>query len=132
MLTQESFYIIDAQLEFGKLDVLICGKCHTVFHFIEEYNTHKTNNCEESNVAKDCENEDKSITWAFCLWKSKETKDDNVSIWQMYQKWCKLPQQEKNLWITGGQTILSLNKIRIAKMQEVKFKVVSDWILICI
>ncbi|XP_044755585.1 uncharacterized protein LOC123314381 [Coccinella septempunctata] len=121
-LAKDATLIKDAQSEYGKLDVLICGTCHTVFHFIEEYNTHKSNKCQGSTVSIQCENDDKALTWAFCLWKSSE-KDKSIGMWQMYQKWCKLPQDEKDMWIAGGQTILSLNKIRVAKMQEVKFKV---------
>ncbi|XP_045475655.1 uncharacterized protein LOC123681345 isoform X1 [Harmonia axyridis] len=122
-LAKDASLIKEAQAVYGKLDVLICGICHTVFHFIEEYNTHKSNNCQESAVSKQCENDDKAVTWAFCLWKSREMKEQDIGMWPMYQKWHKLPQEEKDLWIAGGQTILSLNKIRVAKMQEVKFKV---------
>ena len=26
----------------GKLDVLVCGQCHSVFHFIEEFQEHRS------------------------------------------------------------------------------------------
>lgn len=31
-----------AQEEMGRLDVLVCGQCHSVFHFIEEFQEHRT------------------------------------------------------------------------------------------
>lgn len=34
--------LIAAQEEMGKLDVLVCGQCHSVFHFIEEFQDHRT------------------------------------------------------------------------------------------
>lgn len=33
-----------AQEEISCMDVLVCGKCHVVFHFIEEFQGHKEKN----------------------------------------------------------------------------------------
>ncbi|KAL3268895.1 hypothetical protein HHI36_007983 [Cryptolaemus montrouzieri] len=127
-VAKDASLIKESQTEIGKLDILVCGTCHGVFHFVEEFNLHKTNKCNESTVTKLCENDDKAQAWAFCLWKNKQNKsqppsDKNSTMWSVYQKWCKLSQEVRDSWIAGGQTLLSLNKIRIAKMQEVKFKV---------
>lgn len=34
--------LLAAQEEMGRLDVLVCGQCHSVFHFIEEFQEHRT------------------------------------------------------------------------------------------
>lgn len=125
-LAKDPVIIKAAQTMIGKLDVLVCGQCHAAFHFVEEFNDHKSECTNESSLPKSCETEDKAQIWAFCLWKNKESRvstvDNTLSSWAVYQKWCKLPDEERNMWVTSGQTLLSLNKIRVAKMQEVKFK----------
>lgn len=36
------------------LDVLVCGQCHSAFHFIEEFKEHKnTNNCAGKSPVRD-------------------------------------------------------------------------------
>ncbi|KAK9877063.1 hypothetical protein WA026_016089 [Henosepilachna vigintioctopunctata] len=126
-VAKEASLIKEAQVEIGKLDILLCGTCQGVFHFVEEFNTHKSDKCSEASATKSCENDDKAHAWAFCLWKNKEMRslssEKNLTTWSIYQKWCKLSQEIRNSWIACGETLLSLNKIRIAKMQEVKFKV---------
>lgn len=34
-------FLTGAQGEVAGLDVLVCGTCHNVFHFIEEFQQHK-------------------------------------------------------------------------------------------
>lgn len=36
------FVVAAAQEEMGRLDVLVCGKCHSVFHFVEEFQEHRS------------------------------------------------------------------------------------------
>lgn len=36
------------------LDVLVCGQCHSAFHFIEEFKEHKNaNNCAGKSPVRD-------------------------------------------------------------------------------
>jgi len=37
-------FLTGAQEEVACLDVLVCGTCHYVFHFIEEFQEHKKAN----------------------------------------------------------------------------------------
>lgn len=50
-----------AQEEIGRLDVLVCGQCHTVFHFIEEFQEHRAKEGACSQVSHFRENNDVSI-----------------------------------------------------------------------
>lgn len=45
----------------GRLDVLVCGQCHNVFHFIEEFQEHRTKAGACSQVSHFRENNDVSI-----------------------------------------------------------------------
>lgn len=38
----------------AETDVLVCGKCHCVFHFIELFHEHKDNGCENESNFKEC------------------------------------------------------------------------------
>lgn len=120
----------EAQEDFKNMDVLVCGKCHEVFHFVEEFQQHKNGiQCnEKSYILPTCEGESKPQVWGFTLWKHRQHKllkeNDNVpSSWAVYQKWCKLPQSDKDAWITAGQTIQFCSKIASAKLTETKSKV---------
>ncbi|CAB0042059.1 unnamed protein product [Trichogramma brassicae] len=44
-----------AQEEIGKLDVLVCGECHSVFHFINEFQEHqsKADACSKQSKLRD-------------------------------------------------------------------------------
>lgn len=55
------FILLAAQEEMGRLDVLVCGQCHTVFHFIEEFQEHRTKAGACSQVSHFRENNDVSI-----------------------------------------------------------------------
>lgn len=35
-------------------DILVCGKCHSVFHFIDLFKEHKANNCKRLSAFKEC------------------------------------------------------------------------------
>lgn len=40
-------------MEMTKSDILVCGTCHTVFHFVELFTEHKNEGCNEESVFKD-------------------------------------------------------------------------------
>lgn len=125
------FFQLDAQTDLSKLDVLVCGNCHEVYHFVEELQQHKAaDDCQyqSSSAVKDiCENEVKPQVWGFTLWKNKQMKKKEetpatLASWPIYQRWCKLEQTEKDLWIAAGQCLQTFNKISTAKLQEMKVK----------
>lgn len=44
----------DAHEQMAALDVLVCGQCHTAFHFLEEFKEHKEGNaCTGKSPVKD-------------------------------------------------------------------------------
>ncbi|XP_063924622.1 uncharacterized protein LOC135138567 [Zophobas morio] len=125
-ISKEQDLIKDAQKELSKIDVLVCGGCHEVFHFVEEFQKHKTSNeCTNISVLK-CENEEKSQIWGFTLWKVKQVKtcksngEELPTSWEIYQKWTKLNQIEKDLWISAGRTLQYTHKVGTGKMQVVR------------
>lgn len=46
--------ISEAQKEMAQSDILVCGKCHSVFHFIDLFKEHKNNNCKRISAFNDC------------------------------------------------------------------------------
>ncbi|XP_050303182.1 uncharacterized protein LOC126740993 isoform X2 [Anthonomus grandis grandis] len=111
-----------AKDELKKLDVLVCGECHTTFYYIADFAEHKKSGCSQKQATKDCESEGRSQVWGFMLWKVKQTMDLTVapSAWSLYEKWCKLPQDDRDAWITAGQAIQFATKIGTSKVTEVK------------
>ncbi|KAK1121375.1 hypothetical protein K0M31_010669 [Melipona bicolor] len=115
-----------AQEEMGRLDVLVCGQCHSVFHFIEEFQEHRTKEgaCTQiSHFRENSNNEQKAQVWAFLLWKDsqiqQESSDkDSTNSWKLYQKWCKMDTHIRDSWIAAGKTIQTFTKISNAKMQD--------------
>ncbi|KAI4502946.1 hypothetical protein M0802_001990 [Mischocyttarus mexicanus] len=116
-----------AQEEMGRLDVLVCGQCHSVFHFIEEFQEHRAKEglCSHvSHFRDNTNNEQKAQVWAFLLWKDTQiqqenTDRDSTNSWKLYQKWCKMDTHIRDSWIAAGKTIQTFTKISNAKMQEV-------------
>ena len=45
----------------GRLDVLVCGQCHSVFHFIEEIQQHKSKEGDCSKISQFRENSNVSF-----------------------------------------------------------------------
>jgi hypothetical protein len=45
----------------GRLDILVCGQCHSVFHFIEEFQEHRAKEGACSKVSHFRENNDVRI-----------------------------------------------------------------------
>lgn len=118
----------EAQDELKTTDILICGRCHEVYHFVEEFQNHKTQLCTaKSAIVPICEGETKPQVWGFTLWKTKQNRslkpgEEAPTSWKTYQRWCKLAPIDKNAWISAGQTIQFCNKIAAAKVTEVKAK----------
>ncbi|XP_061928508.1 uncharacterized protein LOC108001648 isoform X8 [Apis cerana] len=116
-----------AQEEMGRLDVLVCGQCHSVFHFIEEFQEHRTKEgaCTQiSHFRENSNNEQKAQVWAFLLWKDSQIQQegsdrDSTNSWKLYQKWCKMDTHIRDSWIAAGKTIQTFTKISNAKMQDV-------------
>ncbi|XP_076169522.1 chromodomain-containing protein chromator isoform X2 [Ptiloglossa arizonensis] len=116
-----------AQEEMGRLDVLVCGQCHSVFHFIEEFQEHRTKEgaCTHiSHFRENSNNEQKAQVWAFLLWKDSQIQQegqdkDSTNSWKLYQKWCKMDTHIRDSWIAAGKTIQTFTKISNAKMQDV-------------
>ncbi|KAF5273951.1 hypothetical protein FQA39_LY01066 [Lamprigera yunnana] len=116
-----------AKEEIGKLDVLVCGECHNVFHYIEEFQEHKENKkCKGVSEIRDSyKQEQKLQIWAFMIWKhaqlKKENETDNISSpWSIYQEWSKMTPQEREPWIVASESIQSFTKIKLARVQEFK------------
>ncbi|RZC37460.1 titin [Asbolus verrucosus] len=127
-ISKDSELIKDAQKDLSKVDVLVCGGCHEVYHFVEEFQKHKSSDQCTGTKSLKCENEEKSQIWGFTLWKTKQAQihknkgEEVPSSWEIYQKWTKLEQLEKDLWISAGRTLQFCSKIASAKVKEVSVK----------
>ena len=58
--------LTEAQKEMAQSDILVCGKCHSVFHFIDLFKEHKTNNCKRTSAFKDCVSKNALIYEKIC------------------------------------------------------------------
>nr|CAI5840277.1 unnamed protein product [Callosobruchus analis] len=118
--------IQNSQKDLTDMDLLVCGRCHDVFHIVQDFQQHKTQNCVPSNIGSICETETKPQVWGFTLWKNKQQKNAKKkgevlpSSWAVYQKWCQLPEKNKSSWIAAGQTLLAFNKVGTAKLTEIR------------
>lgn len=112
----------------SQLDVLVCGRCREVFHFIDQFKDHKaTTECSPTTDDQDSKTDTKPQIWAFTLWKNTQQKrtkpeDPVPTSWTTYQKWCQLDTDLKETWIAAGRNILAFSKIGDAKIQELKAK----------
>lgn len=97
-----------------KTDVLVCGGCNDVFHFMEQFTEHKNGNCDETSALKDSR-ETKPKVWAFLLWKASQLNADsanaNVSPWKLYQTWLTLDEAIRETWVVAGRTIQSFARV---------------------
>ncbi|XP_045497960.1 uncharacterized protein LOC123696020 isoform X2 [Colias croceus] len=122
-LTKNPTALKEAREQMATLDVLVCGQCHSAFHFVDEFKEHKDeNNCTGKSPVRDS-NESKSQVWAFLLWKCSSrdaaaTSGDNS--WKLYQQWCRMPEAQRTAWITAGSNVQSLSKFSHAKVMELK------------
>lgn len=118
-----------AQAEMTQSDVLVCGRCHSVFHFIELFKEHKEQECRKESTLKDCR-ETKAKVWAFLLWKAAQLNSDgaeagtgNVNSWKLYQTWVKLEESVRETWIVAGRTIQSFARMGQGNLQEMPVKI---------
>ncbi|TMW43347.1 hypothetical protein DOY81_011572 [Sarcophaga bullata] len=121
--------IKSAQEEMATIDVLVCGRCLTVFHFVEEFKQHKLKPCfKENNNVREC-NDTKPKIWAFLLWKATQinnNKDNNITSpnsWALYQTWVKMEETLRETWIVAGRTIQSFAKVSQGNLQEMPVKI---------
>lgn len=123
-----------AQAEMTQSDVLVCGRCHNVFHFIELFREHKETECRKESTLKDCR-ETKAKVWAFLLWKAAQLNPTdgsggssaegtgNVNSWKLYQTWVKLEESVRETWIVAGRTIQSFARMGQGSLQEMPVKI---------
>ncbi|XP_031627392.1 uncharacterized protein LOC116343478 isoform X2 [Contarinia nasturtii] len=114
-----------AQAEMSNIDVLVCGQCNNVFHFIENFREHKTIQCSKSLTLKD-NLETKPVIWSFLLWKASQLNQDQSkesNSWRLYQNWMKLDEAIKETWVVAGRTIQSFAKIGQGSLQEMPVKI---------
>ncbi|XP_055628359.1 uncharacterized protein LOC129769876 isoform X2 [Toxorhynchites rutilus septentrionalis] len=116
-----------AQAEMTQSDVLVCGRCHNVFHFIELFKEHKEQECRKESTLKDCR-ETKAKVWAFLLWKAAQLNAEdaemgNVNSWKLYQTWVKLEESVRETWIVAGRTIQSFARMGQGNLQEMPVKI---------
>ncbi|XP_059216181.1 putative uncharacterized protein DDB_G0271606 isoform X2 [Stomoxys calcitrans] len=118
-----------AQEEMATMDVLVCGRCLNVFHFIEDFKLHKQKTCfKENNNVREC-NDTKPKIWAFLLWKATQlhnNKDNNITSpnsWALYQTWVKMEESLRETWIVAGKTIQSFAKVSQGNLQEMPVKI---------
>ncbi|XP_054260104.1 uncharacterized protein LOC128984764 isoform X3 [Macrosteles quadrilineatus] len=109
-----------AQDDLANLDVLVCGECHAVFHILELFQAHKlAANCKGESNFKGNPAEPKPQVWAFLLWKSAQAKVSDVeSSWRLYQRWCKMDEKIRNVWIAAGRSLQEGNAIASLKLTD--------------
>ncbi|XP_063695546.1 uncharacterized protein LOC134826959 [Culicoides brevitarsis] len=114
-----------AQNEMTEVDVLVCGKCHNVYHHVEPFSEHKTKPCKVDSTLRDCR-ETKPKVWAFLLWKASQIttmQTNTINSWSLYQKWIDLEDEIRETWIVAGETIQSFAKMGQGQLQETPVKV---------
>uniref|UniRef100_A0A6E8W456 Chromo domain-containing protein n=1 Tax=Anopheles coluzzii TaxID=1518534 RepID=A0A6E8W456_ANOCL len=122
-----------AQADIACTDVLVCGRCHSVFHLIELFREHKEHepDCKRttSSTLHNCD-EAQGKVWAFLLWKSaqrqaagEERNPGQNNSWKLYQTWVKLEESVRDTWIVAGKTIQSFSKTGAGSLQEMPVKI---------
>lgn len=114
-----------AQIEMSNMDVLVCGICNNVYHFVEKFREHKMIQCSKSSTLKD-NLETKPVIWSFLLWKASQLNQDQSkdgNAWRLYQQWMKLDEAIKETWVVAGRTIQSFAKIGQGSLQEMPVKI---------
>lgn len=102
VLTFSSFclFYVAAETEAASIDILVCGNCQSVFHFVEEFQEHKNlNSCEKADktsltsqviflrfiiqfylfisifdLFRFLQGSKKPQVWAFLIWKNSQQK----------------------------------------------------------
>ncbi|KAG5670108.1 hypothetical protein PVAND_000391 [Polypedilum vanderplanki] len=118
--------IAKAQKEMAQSDILVCGKCHSVFHFIDLFKEHKANNCKKATAFKDCR-ETRPKMWAYLLWKQTQFHQNQENAgenpWKLYQQWLSLDESIRHSWLVAGGTIQSFEKFGNGILQETPVKI---------
>lgn len=113
------------------LDVLVCGRCQSVFHFIEAFKLHKQKPCIKQSLSVREANDSKPKIWAFLLWKSAQMKTtgkkDGVqqtpNSWALYQTWVKMEESVRETWVVAGKTIQAFNKAGKGALNKIPVKI---------
>lgn len=108
-----------------EIDVLVCGKCHAVYHHVELFREHKTKACKVDSTLRDCR-ETKSKVWAFLLWKASQIsqmESNTINSWNLYKRWIELQEDIRETWVVAGETIQSFAKMGQGQLQEIPIKV---------
>ncbi|KAI9588508.1 hypothetical protein GQX74_004353 [Glossina fuscipes] len=117
-----------AQEEMAIMDVLVCGRCLAVTHFVEDFIQHKLHPCfKENNNVREC-NDTKPKIWAFLLWKATQLNNNrdnsnSPNSWSLYQTWVKMDESMRETWIVAGKTIQSFAKVSQGNLQEMPVKI---------
>lgn len=108
-----------------EVDVLVCGKCHAVYHHVELFREHKTKSCKVDSTLRDCR-ETKSKVWAFLLWKASQIsqmESNTINSWNLYKRWIDLDEDVRETWVVAGETIQSFAKMGQGQLQEMPVKI---------
>ncbi|XP_039297065.1 uncharacterized protein LOC111060163 [Nilaparvata lugens] len=121
-LTENPQVLQGLEEDLEELDVFVCGLCHTVFHFVEQFQEHRARvQCRGTSTFKASLSESKPHVWAFLLWKNAQTKilGETESSWKLYQRWCKMTDQLRETWIAAGRD-LQANSCVVQHLQSIK------------
>lgn len=115
----------EALSDMTEVDVLVCGKCHAVYHEVELFREHKTKACKVDSTLRDCR-ETKPKIWAFLLWKASQISQmekDAINSWNLYKRWIDLDEDIRETWIVAGETIQSFAKMGQGQLHELPIKI---------
>lgn len=119
-ITKNPTALKEAYKEMAVLDVLVCGGCNAVFHFVKNFEKHKEEGCTGESPIKDI-NEREAQIWAFLLWKCSSAPEgsdmSHNNSWKLYQQWCRMPMPHRTAWITAGTNVLSTSKFSHARTE---------------
>lgn len=131
------FFCTEAQMEMSRSDILVCGNCNGVYHFVESFVDHKKTGCSTETALRESvrfffafvtssqfnvanfffvQRETKPKVWAFLLWKASHLNGStaysaNVNSWKLYQSWIKLDEAVRETWVVAGRTIQSFARV---------------------
>ena len=106
---------------FESLDVLVCGKCRTVFHNVDEFKSHSAT-CKgpEEEVEEEEEEESSEAAVAMVLWCNTMRRllvHGGVQVGDMTEagrivqtKWSRLSRRSKETWLKAARGIIRLGQ----------------------
>jgi len=108
----------DTNDQFSRLHVLVCGLCHSVFHVVDEFNSH-LRKCSGVKTNSSCSDQSESAL-ALVLWSNTIHRKLKPSLAHLsgsdslantiQQKWFRLSKKTKLVWITAARTLQQLGK----------------------